>query len=183
MDIFLKAKETGYYGGLQVTVPVNKKVNLVTGLQLSKHKMQENYSNAEKQLANPDKSIDAKLEGITVVQMPVLYELSLPNNKVKFRAGLTPTYIVDAGIYNVPSSFTGSVANYRKFSLEDLHRLNVLFTAGIGVSVTKNIELELKGNYGLTELVKNSYINQSSVNNNFRSAQVGIIYTPKKKKK
>ena len=183
MDLFLKSRETGYYGGLQITIPLNKKVNLVTGLQVSSHKMEENYSNAEKQRINPDKNIDAKLQGLTVLQVPVLYELPLPGNKVKFRAGLTPTYIINAGIYNVPNSFNGNVANYRKFTLDDLHRLNVLFTAGIGVKVTKNIELELKGNYGLTELVKNSYINQSSVNNNFKSAQVGIIINPFKKKK
>ncbi|MEP6673503.1 MAG: porin family protein [Ferruginibacter sp.] len=182
MDLFLKAKETGFYGGLQLTVPVNKKVNIVTGLQVSRHKMEENYSNAEKQRINPDKNIDAKLQGLTVIQVPILYEQPLPGNKVKFRAGLTPTYIVNAGIYNVPNSFTGNVVNYRKFTLEDLHRLNVLFTASIGVDITKNIELELKGNYGLTELVKNSYILQSSVNNNFKAAQVGIIFKPGKKK-
>lgn len=176
MDVFLKAKEAGGYAGIQLTIPVNKKVNIVTGALISKHKMEENYSNAAKQLINPDKNIDAKLEGLTVLQVPILYEQPLPKTSVRFRVGLTPTYIIAAGIYNVPNSFTGNAANYRKFTLDDLHRLNVLFTASVGVGIMKHFEVELKGNYGLTELVKNSYINQSSVNNNFKSAQVGLIY-------
>ncbi len=180
MDLFLKAKEKGGFAGLQVRVPLNKKISILTGALVAKHKMEENYSNAEKQRLNPDRKIDAKLEGLTVLQVPLLYEQSLPGTKVNFRAGVTPTYIIAAGIYNVPNSFNGNAANYKKFTIDDLHRLNVLFTASVGVGITRRLEVELKANYGLTELVKNSYINQSSVNNNFKSAQVGIVYKIKK---
>lgn len=181
MDLFLKKGELGGYGGFELTLPLNKKVNLVTGLQLSGHKMEEGFSDAEKQRINPDRKIDAKLQSLTVLQVPLIYEQPLPKTGISFRAGLTPIYILDAGIYNLPPS-GGNITQYRKFTLQDLHRLNLLFTAGLSVGFAKKFKVELKGNYGLTELVKNSYINQSHASNNFTSAQVGLIYNLRKKK-
>ncbi len=181
MDLFLKKGELGGYGGFELTLPLNKKVNLVTGIQLSGHKMEEGFSDAEKQRINPDRKIDAKLQSLTVLQVPFIYEQPLPKTGISFRAGLTPIYILDAGIYNLPPS-GGNIIQYRKFTLQDLHRLNLLFTAGVSVGFAKKFKVELKGNYGLTELVKNSYINQSHASNNFTSAQVGLIYNLKNKK-
>ena len=91
-------------------------------------------------------------------------------------AGLLPAYILDASVYNVPNSNTGNPAQYRQFTLGDIHRFNVLFGAGIKYAAFKNIAFELSGSYGFTELVKDSYINQSNVNDNFKNIQAGVVF-------
>jgi len=80
-------------------------------------------------------------------------------------------------VYNVPNAFTGSNPDqYRKFAENDLNRFNILFGAGLKYAPFSRMAFELSGSYGFTSMVKNSYMNQSRVNDNFKSIQVGVVY-------
>ncbi len=175
LSLPLKHQGSGKYAQVLLNIPLSKKTDLVTGLGISGHSLSESYRVSEKQNTT-NRETDAKLQSLTMIQLPILYQQSIPRTKLTGRAGITPVYIIDASIVNVPGTFVGTVIPYRRFTLKDLNRVNVLFTAGIQYQLTKKLGLELRGNYGLTELVKNSYINQSNVNNNFKSLQAGLTF-------
>ncbi len=175
VDIFLKRKSGGKYAQLLLNIRLNNHAGLLTGTGIASHNMSESYRVSEKQNTS-NRETDAKLQSLTMLQVPVLYQQAIPRTKLTGRAGITPVYIIDASIVNVPSAFVGTVIPYRTFTLKDLNRFNVLFTAGIQYRALPWLAFELKGNYGLTELVKDSYINQSNVNNNFKSVQLGLSY-------
>lgn len=175
IDLSLKNNNGGKYAQVLLNIPLSKKTDLVTGIGISSDGMSESYRVSEKQ-NTANRETDARLQSLTMLQFPILYQQSIPRTKLLGRAGITPVYIINASIVNVPSSFVGTVIPYRTFTLKDLNRVNVLFTAGLQYQLTRKLALEIKGNYGLTELVKNSYINQSNVNNNFKSLQGGLNF-------
>lgn len=170
----------GKYGVAMLRIPLNPKANLLVGAGYTSTKMVEGYKATNKPNAL-NREIDAKVQGLTMLQFPVLYEQYVKENKLFFRAGVTPVYILDASIINM-SSYAGNPALYRTFTMKDINKFNVLFTAGFQYRLSPRLGVELKGNYGLTELVKNSYINQSGENNNCKSAQVGLLIMLGKKK-
>jgi hypothetical protein len=90
--------------------------------------------------------------------------------------GLVPIYITKAEVYNVPNSYIGDPNPYRKFSLDDINRFNLLFGTGLRYSPSKWMSLELSGSYGLTGMVKDGYKNLSRVNDNFKSIQLGAAF-------
>jgi hypothetical protein len=180
-DVFAKSKPGGKYAMLLLRVPLNKKSTLSLGAGISSHSTSQSYIVAEKQ-ATLNREVDAKLRGLTMLQFPVLYEQALPGKKFTAKAGVTPVYILNAAVTNVPNSFTGVIIPYRSFSLTDINRFNVLFTAGLQYNITPKIGVEVRGNYGLTELVKNSYLNQSNENNNFKAVQLGLSWNFGRKK-
>ncbi len=172
---------SGKYGMAMVRLALNKKSNLLVGAGYASNAMSESYKQADKpNLLNQD--VDAKVRGLSMLQFPILYEQAIKENKLLFRAGVTPVYILDASIVNIPNSFGGNPSSFRTFTLKDINRLNVLFTAGLQLRLTQRLGIEFKAHYGLTELVKNSYINQSGENNNFKSTQVGLLFMIGKKR-
>jgi hypothetical protein len=175
IDISTGLGNPGKYAALMVRLPLNKKASLLVGTGIATNKLTTGYTQADKQnlLNSP---IDATLRGLTMLQFPLLYEQPIKEQKLLLRAGLMPIYILDAAIVNVPNGFSGNPLNFRTFTLQDIHRFNVLFSAGLHYRFTPRLGIELRANYGLTELVKNSYINQSGENNNLKSAQVGMLF-------
>jgi hypothetical protein len=173
MDVLLKNKSGGKYGQALFNIPMNTHTSLVAGVGIAHHRLTENYRVSEKQNTS-NRETDARLQALTMVQFPILYQQKLPNTRFTARAGITPIYIIDADVVNVPGNFVGVVIPYRRFTLKDLNRFNVLFTAGVQYRFLPKWTVEIKGNYGLTELVKNSYINQSRVNDNFKAIQMGV---------
>lgn len=172
---------SGKYGIAMLRLALNRKANLVVGAGYASNAMSESYKQADKpNLLNQE--IDAKVRGLNMLQFPILYEQAIKENKLLFRAGITPVYILNASIVNIPNGFGGNPSNYRTFTLKDINRLNVLFTAGLQLRLAPRLGLELKAHYGLTELVKNSYINQSGENNNFKSTQLGLLFMIGKKR-
>jgi hypothetical protein len=182
IDLSNGLRNPGHYGALLLRVPLNNKASLLAGAGIATNKMTESYKQADKQ-NTLNRDVDATLQGLRMLQFPVLYEQAIKEQKLLFRAGLVPIYILDANVVNVPNSFSGNPSNFRTFTLNDINRFNVLFSAGLHLRATPRLGVELKANYGLTELVKNSYINQSGENNNFKSAQVGLLLMIGKKRK
>jgi Outer membrane protein beta-barrel domain len=180
-DLVGKLQSNGKYGMLLLHVPLNKNNSIELGAGISSHNTSQSYIVSEKR-ATLNREIDAKLRELTMLQFPVLYRQKIGNTKFQAKAGVTPIYITNAAITNVPNSFVGGVIPYRTFSLSDINRLNVLFTAGVQYNITPKIGVEIRGNYGLTELVKNSYLNQSNENNNFKALQLGLSWNPGKKR-
>jgi hypothetical protein len=181
IDISTGLGNPGKYAALMVRLPLNKKASLLTGLGFATNRLTTGYTQSDKQnlLNSP---IDATLRGLTMLQFPVLYEQPIKEQKLLLRAGLMPIYILDASIVNVSNGFTGNPNNFRTFTLSDINRFNVLFSAGLHYRFTPRLGIELRANYGLTELVKNSYINQSGENNNLKSAQIGFLFMIGRKK-
>jgi cytoskeletal protein RodZ len=179
-DIFAKSKPGGKYAMLQFRMQLNKTSSFSLGAGISSHSTSQSYIVAEKQ-ATLNREVDAKLRGLTMLQFPVMYEQALPGKRFTAKTGVTPVYILNAAVVNVPNSFVGVVIPYRSFGLSDINRFNVLFTAGLHYYITPKVGVELRGNYGLTELVKNSYLNQSNENNNFKAVQLGLSWNFGKK--
>ncbi len=180
-DLTGKLQNNGKYAMLLLHVPLNRSSSLEFGAGISSHSTSQSYIVSEKQ-ATLNREIDAKLRGLTMLQFPVLYRQKIASTKFQAKAGVTPVYITNAAVTNVPNSFTGVVIPYRTFSLDDINRLNVLFTAGLQYNITPAIGIEVRGNYGLTELVRNSYLNQSNENNNFKAIQLGLAWSLGKKR-
>jgi hypothetical protein len=180
-DIVGKLQDNGKYAMLLLHVPLNKTSSIEFGAGISSHSTSQSYIVSEKQ-ATLNREIDAKLRGLTMMQFPILYRQKITNTKFQAKAGLTPIYITNASVTNVPNSFVGIVIPYRTFSLDDINRLNVLFTAGVQYNITQKIGVEIRANYGLTELVRNSYLNQSNENNNFKAVQLGLSWSLGKKR-
>jgi Outer membrane protein beta-barrel domain len=180
-DLVGKLQSNGKYAMLLLHVPLNKSSSIEFGAGISSHNTSQSYIVSEKQ-ATLNREIDAKLRGLSMLQFPMLYRQKIVGTKFQAKAGLTPIYITNAAVTNVPNSFVGGVIPYRTFSLSDINRFNVLFTAGVQYNITPKIGVEIRGNYGLTELVKNSYLNQSNENNNFKALQLGLSWSLGKKR-
>ncbi len=180
-DLVGKLQKNGKYGMVLLHIPLNKTSSIEFGAGISSHNASQSYIVSEKQ-ATLNREIDAKLRELTMLQFPILYRQKIGNTKFQAKAGLTPIYITNAAVTNVPNSFVGVVIPYRSFSLNDINRFNVLFTAGVQYNITPTIGVEIRGNYGLTELVKNSYLNQSNENNNFKALQLGLSWNLGKKR-
>lgn len=173
-DIFNLNKKVGYYGGIRISRNLDKGTSISAGINYSFNTLNEKYRLSNKPLQQQE--TDAQINNLKMLRFPVFFQRQIPKTKFALMAGLIPSYILDAAVYNVPNSNTGNPALYRKFTLNDIHRFNILFGAGIKYSPFKKIAFELSGNYGFTELVKNSYINQSNVNDNFKNIQAGMIF-------
>jgi Outer membrane protein beta-barrel domain len=180
-DLTGKLQNNGKYGMVLLHIPLNKSSSLELGAGISSHNTSQSYIVAEKQ-ATLNREIDAKLRELTMLQFPILYRQKIGKTKFLAKAGLTPVYITNAAVTNVPNSFVGVVIPYRSFSLNDINRFNVLFTAGVHYNITPKAGVEIRANYGLTELVKNGYLNQSNENNNFKAVQLGLTWSLGKKR-
>jgi Outer membrane protein beta-barrel domain len=180
-DLVGKLQSNGKYAMALLHIPLNKSSSIELGAGISSHSTSQSYIVSEKQ-ATLNREIDAKLRGLTMLQLPILYRQKIGGTRFQAKAGLTPVYITNASVTNVPNSFVGVVIPYRTFSLDDINRFNVLFTAGVHYGISQKIGVEIRGNYGLTELVKNSYLNQSSENNNFKAVQLGLSWSLGKKR-
>jgi hypothetical protein len=180
-DLVGKLQGNGKYAMVLLHIPLNKSSSIEFGAGISSHNTSQSYIVSEKQ-ATLNREIDAKLRGLTMLQFPVLYRQRIGGTKFQAKAGLTPIYIINAAVTNVPNSFVGGVIPYRTFSLSDINRFNVLFTAGVQYNINPKIGVKIRGNYGLTELVKNSYLNQSNENNNFKALQLGLSWSLGKKR-
>jgi hypothetical protein len=172
-DVFKLSKGAGYYAGLTLSRSCSKGMYFSVGVNYTASNVSESYrlSNKPTQL----QQADAEISRLKMLRFPIMIEQQIGKGKFTALAGLVPLYILDAAIYNLPPSVSGNPTNFRKFTINDMKRLNVLFNTGIRYNLSPRIGVELSGSYGLTELVKNSYINQSSVNGNFKNVQLGII--------
>ena len=173
-DIFRLNKQLGYYGGLRFNRHLDAGTLISAGLNYSANTVNEQYRLSNKPAQQTE--ADARLNHITMIRVPLFFQRQLPRSKWALMAGLVPSYIIDASVYNVPGSFTGDPTQYRRFTINDINRFNILFGAGVKYSPFKRISFELSGSYGFTGLVKDSYINQARVNDNFRNIQAGLVY-------
>jgi len=173
-DVFRLNKQLGYYGGVRLSRHLDKNTLISAGISYSSDTVNEQYRLSNKPAQQTE--ADAQLNHITTLRFPVYFQRQLPRSKWGLMVGLVPTYILNANVYNVPNSFTGDPAQYRQFTINDINRLNILFGAGIQYQASKRLSFELSGSYGFTGLVKDSYINQSRVNDNFRNIQAGLVY-------
>ncbi len=180
IDPFRGGTNGGRYALVLMRIPLNNKANVLLGAGYNKHGMSENYKIAGKQ-STLTRDADARLQGLAMLQFPILYEQPIPKSRFIARIGITPVYIMEANVVNVSNTFNGSVIPFRSFTLDDVNRFSVLFTPALQYRLTNKLSAEIRGNYGLTGLVKNSYINQSSENNNFKSLQVGVMFRLGKK--
>ncbi len=173
-DIFRLNKQLGYYGGIRINHHLDAGTLISAGLNYSGNTLNEQYRLSNKPAQQTE--TDARLNHITMIRVPLYFQRQLPRSKWALMAGLVPSYIIDASVYNVPNSFTGDPTQYRRFTINDINRFNILFGAGVKYSPFKRVSFELSGSYGFTGLVKDSYINQSRVNDNFRNIQAGLVY-------
>lgn len=175
-DALRMNRKAGYYAGIRVNKLLEKGTVISVGINYTSHTVNDRYRLSSKP-AEQRWETDAKLNDIRTVRVPIYFQRQLANSKFALMAGLVPTYVIDATVYNVPNSFTGGNPNqFRKFTLKDMNRFNILFGTGIKYSPLKTLSFELSGSYGFTSLVKNSYINQSRVNDNFKSIQAGVVF-------
>ncbi len=175
VDLLRRKQDIGFYAGVTVEKVINPQVSLTTGLNFSKNTLSQSYSIANK-VPPFDKVIDANLHSMSMVRLPVHYNQKLPNSRVTAKAGLTAVYILSANITNVPNSYVGNPADYRKFTLDDINRFNLLFSAGVNYKVSPRLAVEINGHFGLTDQVKDKFVNQSNVNDNMKSLQAGVVY-------
>jgi hypothetical protein len=173
-DFLRMNRKVGYYAGVRVSKILDKHTLVSAGLNYTSHTVRDGYRLYDKPATI--KQADVKLNSVSMIRMPIYLQKQMGNSKFALMAGLVPSYVIDAEIYNVPNSFVGNPDPYRKFTIEDMNRFNVLFGAGIRYNVVKGIALELSGSYGLTGLVKDGYKNQSRVNDNFKSIQIGAAF-------
>jgi len=173
-DIFNLNKRVGYYTGIRVSRNLDKGTSISAGINYSFNTLNEKYRLTNKPLQQLE--TDAQINSLKMLRFPVYFQRQISTSKFALMAGLIPSYILDASVYNVPNSNSGNPALYRKFVLNDINRFNILFGAGLKYAAFKNIAFELSGSYGFTELVKDSYINQSNVNDNFKNIQAGVVF-------
>lgn len=112
-----------------------------------------------------------------MVQLSLQLRQQVKGTKLFLSAGLMPVYVLDAAFVNMPAADSSNPALYRRFTMNDINRLNVLFTTSVRYKFSSLLQAEIGGTYGLTGLVKDSYINQSNLKGNFRSVQVGLVYS------
>lgn len=173
-DLFNHKKQMGYYGGMRLLKNIGVGVDMSAGLNYSVNKVFQRYRLQSKPTEQTE--ADAELNSLTMLRLPVQFRQQVPRTKFTCIVGLTPVYILEAAVYNVPNAYTGNPALHRKFTIEDMRRLNVLFSAGFNYDLPGKFGLEITGSYGLTELVRDGYINQSNINGNFKNVQAALIY-------
>lgn len=172
-DALRMNRRAGYYAGIRVNRLLEKGTVVSVGLSYTGNTVNDKYRLASKPAER--READAKISNINMIRMPIYFQRQLATTRFALMAGLIPSYVVDAAVYNVPGSFTGNPDQFRKFTMKDINRFNVLFGAGIKYAPLNRIAFELSGSYGFTSLVKNSYTNQSRVNDNFKSVQMGVV--------
>jgi hypothetical protein len=173
-DILRMNRKAGYYAGVRVSRLLEKGTLVSAGLSYSRNTVNDRYRLLSKPADQRD--ADVHLSNIEMVRLPVYFQRQMANSKFALMVGLIPSYVIKATVYNVPNNFTGSNPDqYRKFAEYDLNRFNVLFGAGFKYAPLNRIAFELSGSYGFTSMVKNSYLNQSRVNDNFKSIQLGVV--------
>lgn len=173
-DALRMNRKAGYYAGIRVNRMLETGTVISVGLNYTSHTVNDRYRLSSKP-AELRGETDARINDIRTIRVPVYFQRQMANSKFALMAGLVPTYVMDATVYNMPSSFTGNPDQFRKFTLKDINRFNVLFGAGLKYSPVQRISFEISGSYGFTSLVKSSYINQSRVNDNFKSIQAGVV--------
>lgn len=173
-DFLRMNRKAGFYAGIRVNKLLEKGTVISTGVNYAEHNVLDRYRSFSKDADQPKR--DAWLNKISSIRLPVYLQRQMGNSKLAMMVGLVPTYITHAEVYNVPDSYTGNPGEYRQFMLSDINRFNVLFGAGLKYSPTKWMALELSGSYGLTGMVKDGYKNQSRVNDNFKSIQLGVAF-------
>lgn len=173
-DFLRLNRKVGFYAGIRVNKSLDKGTVISAGVNYTSHTVRDGYRLYDKPATI--RQADAKLNSVSMIRIPLYLQTQMGKSKFALMAGLVPSYVINAEIYNVPNSFAGNPDPYRKFTLEDIHRFNVLFGAGLKYNVVKGIALELSGSYGLTGLVKDGYKNQSRVNDNFKSIQIGAAF-------
>ncbi len=174
-DFLRMNRKPAIYAGVRFNKQVDAGTVISAGLTYASHNLLDRYRLNIKQTGEPQPQ--AKVNNISTLRMPVYLQRQMGKSKFSIMAGLVPSYVLSADIYNLPDSYSGSnPETQRRFTIADMHRFNVLFGAGIKYSPYKWIALEVSGSYGLTGLVKNAYKNQSRVNDNFKSIQVGAAF-------
>lgn len=174
-DILRMNRSAGYYAGVRVSHLLEKGILVSAGVSYSSNTVNDKY----RLLSKPaeQREADVQLSKIEMIRVPVYFQRQMANTQLSLMVGLIPSYIIKASVYNVPNAFTGSNPDqYRKFAENDLNRFNILFGAGLKYAPFNRMAFELSGSYGFTSMVKNSYMNQSRVNDNFKSIQVGVVY-------
>ncbi len=172
-DAFRMNRKAGYYAGIRINRPLDNGASVSAGLNYSHNTVNDRYRLVSKPAAFAE--TDATINDIELLQMPVYFQQQLKGTKFSLMAGLVPSYVLKAEVYNVPNSFTGNPEDYRKFTMSDINRLNILFGASLQYAPLKRIAFELGGSYGFTGLVKNAYANQSRVNDNFKHVEAGVV--------
>ncbi len=173
-EAFRMNRKAGYYAGIRVNKLLEEGSALSVGVNYSSNTVNDKYRLASKPAEQ--RETDAKINDLQTLRFPVYFQRQLGNSRVALYAGLIPTYVISATVYNVPNSFNGNPDQFRKFTLSDVNRLNLLFGAGLKYAPLRRVAIELSGSYGFTGLVKDSYTNQSRVNDNFKNIQAGLVF-------
>lgn len=173
-DALRMNRSAGYYVGVRVNRLLDNGTVASIGLNYNSNSVNDKYRLSSKPAEQWE--ADAKLNDIRSIRLPVYFQRQLAGSKFALMAGLVPSYILNATVYNVPNSFTGDPNAFRKFTMKDINRFNILFGAGIKYSPLQRVSFELSGSYGFTSLVKDSYKNKSRVNDNFKSIQAGVVF-------
>ena len=176
-DLLRLNRKVGFYAGIRLNRHVDKSTVVSVGVNYASHTVLDKYRVASKP-AEQRKS-DARINSISSVRVHIYLQRQMGSSKFAMMIGLVPTYVTAAEVYNVPDSYIGDPNPYRKFTLEDINRFNLLFGAGIKYTPVNHgpfnrLSFELSGSYGLTGLVKDGYKNLSRVNDNFKSIQLGV---------
>jgi hypothetical protein len=178
-DILRLNRKAGFYAGIRLNKHLDKGSLISIGVNYASHTVLDRYRVANKPI---DRGwFDAQLNSMSSVRMPIYLQRQMANSKFAMMIGLVPTYITAAEVYNVPDSYIGDPNPYRKFTLNDLNRFNLLFGAGLKYTPVNNgsfnrLSFELSGSYSFTGLVKDGYKNWSRVNDNFKSIQLGVAF-------
>lgn len=174
-DILRMNRKAGYYTGVRLSKILDKAkgTSVSLGLNYTNNTVKDNYRRATKPAEQP--RADFKILDMSMLRMPIYIHQQMASSKFSLMAGLVPSYVVNANIYNVPNSFNPNPEDYRKFGIKDINRFNILFGAGIKYAPLSRVAVEISGSYGFTGLVKDSYRNQSRVLDNFKSIQAGVV--------
>lgn len=174
VDLIRLNRKAGYYAGVRVNKKLENGSSFSVGVNYASHIISDRYRVRTKPAEQ--RSSDARINNISSVRVPVYLQRQMGTSKFSMMVGLVPTYITHAEVYNVPNSYIGDPDPYRKFGLNDINRINLLFGAGLKYAPTNWMALELSGSYGLTGMVKDGYKNLSRVNDNFKSIQLGAAF-------
>ncbi len=178
-DLLRVNRKAGFYAGIRLNKHLDNGSLISVGVNYASHTVLDRYRVAGKPM---DRGwYDAVVNNMSSVRVPIYLQRQMANSKFAMMIGLVPTYITAAEVYNVPDSYIGDPNPYRKFTLNDFNRFNLLFGAGLKYTpVSKGpfnrLSFELSGSYSFTGLVKDGYKNWSRVNDNFKSIQLGVAY-------
>ncbi len=178
-DILRLNRKAGFYAGIRLNKHLDKGSLISIGVNYASHTVRDRYRVANKPL---DRGwYDAVVNNMSSVRIPIFLQRQMADSKFSMMIGLIPTYITSAEVYNVPDSYVGDPNPYRKFTLKDFNRFNLLFGAGLRYTPVKNgpfsrLSFELNGSYSFTGVVKDGYKNWSRVNDNFKSIQFGVAF-------